>query len=96
MIHLRSPIGVDQPTQGSGGLLSDACATSLLMALAIRFDRCLREGVVADHADSARLGHVSRTRVTQIMNPLHPARDIQEAAVPLPPHRRRARHHHRA
>ena len=51
---------------------------SRLMALAIRFDRLVRDGVVADQADLARLGHVTRARVTQIMNLLCLAPDIQE------------------
>jgi hypothetical protein len=55
-----------------------------LMALAIRFDRFVREGVVADYAELARLGHVTRARVTQIMNLLHLAPDIQEAILFLP------------
>jgi len=57
---------------------------SRLMALAIRFDGYLRDGVVADQADIARLGHVSRARVTQIMNLLRLAPDIQEAVLYLP------------
>ena len=57
---------------------------SRLMALAIRFDRLVREGVVQDYADLARLGHVTRARVTQIMNLLHLAPDIQEAILFLP------------
>jgi len=57
---------------------------SRLMALAIRLDGYLREGVVADQADLARLGHVSRARITQIMNLLHLAPDIQEALLFLP------------
>ncbi len=51
---------------------------SRLMALAIRFDRLVRDGVVADQADLARLGRVTRARVTQIMNLLSLAPDIQE------------------
>ena len=51
---------------------------SRLMALAIHFDQLIRDGVVADQAELARLGHVSRARVTQIMNLLHLAPDIQE------------------
>jgi len=39
-----------------------------LMALAIRFDGLIRDGEVADYAEIARLGHVTRARVTQIMN----------------------------
>jgi len=51
---------------------------SRLMALAIRFDGLVRGGIVADQADLARLGHVTRARVTQIMNLLCLAPDIQE------------------
>ena len=54
-----------------------------LMALAIRFDRLIRDGVVADQAELARLGHVTRARLTQIMNLLNLAPDIQEAIVSL-------------
>lgn len=55
-----------------------------LMALAIRFDHLIREGEVKDYADIARLGHVTRARVTQVMNLLHLAPDIQEAILFLP------------
>ena len=55
-----------------------------LMALAIRFDRLIREGEITDYAELARLGHVSRARVTQIMNLLMLAPDIQEAILFLP------------
>ena len=44
-----------------------------LMALAIRFDGLIREGVVADQAELARLGRVSRARLTQI--------DVQNCVV---------------
>lgn len=56
-----------------------------LMALAIRFDQLIRDGVVADQAELARLGHVSRARVTQIMNLLNLAPAIQEELLFLPP-----------
>jgi len=49
-----------------------------LVALAIYFDQLISEGVVADQAEVARLGHVSRARVTQIMNLLNLAPDIQK------------------
>ena len=39
---------------------------------------------VADYADLARPTHVSRARITQIMNLLHLAPDIQEAILFLP------------
>jgi hypothetical protein len=55
-----------------------------LLALALRFERLLREGVVADYAELARLGHVSSARVSQIMTLLHLAPDLQEAILFLP------------
>lgn len=55
-----------------------------LMALAIRFDSLLREGSVSTQAELAAVGHVTRARVTQIMNLLHLAPDIQEAILHLP------------
>ena len=58
---------------------------SRLMALAIRFERLVRDGAVADYAELARLGHVTRARMTQIMNLLQLAPDIQEEILFLPP-----------
>ena len=49
-----------------------------LMALAIRFDELLRSGSVSDQAELAELGQVSRPRVTQILNLLALAPEIQE------------------
>lgn len=54
-----------------------------LMALAIRFEQLLHTGTVWDYADLARLGCVSRARITQIMNLLHLAPDIQEELLLL-------------
>jgi len=54
------------------------------MALAIRFDGLVRTGAVADYAELAELGHVSRARISQIMNLLLLAPDIQEQILFLP------------
>ncbi len=56
-----------------------------LMALAIRFDQLIQEGAVANQAELARLGHVTRARLTQVMNLLNLAPDIQEQILFLPP-----------
>lgn len=58
---------------------------SRLMALAIRFDELIRSGEVQDYAELARLGHVTRARMSQIMNLLNLAPDIQEELLFLPP-----------
>jgi hypothetical protein len=55
------------------------------MALALRFERLVRSGAVRDYAALARLGRVSRARVTQIMNLLHLAPDLQEKILFLAP-----------
>jgi hypothetical protein len=54
------------------------------MALAIHFDGLIRKGVVRDYAGLARLGGVSRARVTQIMGLLNLSPDIQEEILALP------------
>jgi hypothetical protein len=55
-----------------------------LMALAIQFDQLIRDGVVADQAELARRGRVTRARLTQIMNLLNLAPAIQEDVLQLP------------
>jgi len=55
-----------------------------LMALAIKFQDMVDRGEVRDYADLARLGYVTRARLTQIMNLLLLAPDIQEAILSLP------------
>ncbi|MGD9791725.1 MAG: hypothetical protein AB7K52_15205 [Phycisphaerales bacterium] len=57
---------------------------SRLMALAIRFDDLVRSGEMADFAEIAALGQVTRARVSQIVNMLNLAPDIQEAILFLP------------
>jgi hypothetical protein len=49
-----------------------------LLALAVRFEGLLREGTIGGGAELARLGGVSRARITQILNLRHLAPAIQE------------------
>ena len=58
---------------------------SKLMALAIRYDQLLRDGRVADQSELARLAHVTQPRMTQILNLLHLAPEIQEELLHMPP-----------
>ena len=55
-----------------------------LMALAIRLDGLIRTGAIRDYAEAARRGRVTRARMTQIMNLLDLAPDIQETMLFLP------------
>src|SRR5262249_40915357 len=59
-----------------------------LMALGIRCDGMIRAGEIADYAELARLAHVTRARITQILNLLHLAPDIQEELLFLEGHLR--------
>ncbi len=71
----------DEPVDLPSGRLP---RVTRLMALAIRFEHLLETGIVGDQTELAELGHVTRARVTQIMNLLHLAPDIQEAILDLP------------
>ena len=54
------------------------------LALALRIDEQVRRGEMASFAEVAELGHVTRACVSQIMNMLNLAPDIQEAIPFLP------------
>ena len=61
----------------------EACGCAIprvarLMALAIRFEGLVRNKTMRDYAELARLGRVTRARMTQIMKLLDLAPDIQE------------------
>jgi hypothetical protein len=58
---------------------------SRLMALAIRFDSMVRSGAVRDYADLARLGRVTRARISQIMSLINLSPSIQEDILFLSP-----------
>jgi hypothetical protein len=51
---------------------------SRLLALALKMEQMIQEGSVKNYAELAHLGRVSRARITQIMNLLQLASDIQE------------------
>ena len=72
------PCDIDQ-AQGPAGSVPDRVPRiTRLLALAIKFEALVQEGIVKDYAELARLGRVSPARVTQIMNLLNLAPDIQE------------------
>ena len=64
-----------QPEQPTPGRLP---RITKMMALAIRLEHLIKSGQVTDQAELARVGYVSRARLTQIMNLLCLASDIQE------------------
>jgi hypothetical protein len=56
-----------------------------LLALALKLDGLIRHGTIRDYATLARLGHVSRARISQVMVLLLLAPDIQEEILYLQP-----------
>jgi hypothetical protein len=56
-----------------------------LMALALRIDGLIRTKAIANAAEAARLGYVTRARMSQVLSLLNLAPDIQEALLFLPP-----------
>ena len=77
----RVPSGAVQVAPRSQGRVP---RIARLLALALRLEQLVRAGAVADYAALATLGHVSRARISQIMNLLLLAPDIQEALLFLP------------
>src|ERR1700675_1107837 len=59
-----------------------------LMALAVRFEELLRRGTAKDYADLARLGGVSRARITQVMNLRNLAPALQERILSMESYQR--------
>src|SRR5260370_7059703 len=57
---------------------------SRFMALALRFAEYLRTSHVRSYVELARFGRVSRPRISQILNLVNLATDIQEALLLLP------------
>lgn len=90
MITIKRKFSFETGRRGRKGVASTVAPAgrvprvAKLMALAIRLDGLIRDGVVADQAELARLGHVTRARLTQIMNLLCLAPDLQEKLLLLP------------
>ena len=73
-----------QPQHDAGVPLGRVPRLARLLALAIKFDALVGAGTVRTYADLARLGHVSRARISQVVALRWLAPDIQEAILFLP------------
>ena len=78
----RHQIARDQPATEL--VVGQVPRISKLMALAIHCNALIRNGDVANQSELARLLHVTQPRMTQIMNLLHLAPEIQESILFLP------------
>ena len=70
--------GLEQASAKAESAPSEVPRITRLLALALKFEGLLQQGAVKDYAELARLGQVSRARITQIMNLLSLAPDIQQ------------------
>ena len=61
-----------------------------LLALAWHVEELVRSGAISSYAAAARLGHVSRARLSQILSLLNLAPDLQEQLLFLPAHGRQS------
>jgi hypothetical protein len=77
--YLRDGAAPSQPE-----VLGAVPRVARLLALAHRYRDLVDSGGVKDYADLARIVGVSRARITQLMNLLHLAPEIQEAVLDLP------------
>ncbi|MDZ4689071.1 MAG: hypothetical protein SH850_28690 [Planctomycetaceae bacterium] len=88
MVHFRSAgHGRKELREGKAPVRpqpSSVPRVARLMALALRLEGLIRAGEVSDYAELARLGHVSRARITQLMNLMQLAPDLQETILFLP------------
>ena len=73
-----------RPARQSTAEAGRAPRVSRLMALAMRFDELIRSGQVTGYAELAKLGHVTRARLSQIASLLCLAPDLQEDILFLP------------
>jgi len=71
----------DPPTSGTGRLPR----VTQVMALAIQFQDMILRGEARDYADLARLGCLTRERMSQIMELVWLAPDIQREILEFPP-----------
>ena len=77
-IDLRKP---ERKPAASEETSSSACRLPRVtrwMALALRIETLVRTSVIANYAEAAALGSVTRARISQIMNLINLAPDIQE------------------
>jgi hypothetical protein len=71
------------PASGNGRLPR----VTQVMALAVQFQDMIQRGEARDYADLARLGCLTRERMSQIMELVWLAPDIQQEILEFPPRR---------
>jgi hypothetical protein len=81
-------VRLERPSEPESLPIGRVPRVARLLALAHKLDQLIGPGNIPNYAGLARVGHVSRARITQIMNLLHLAPDLQEQILFLPLTRR--------
>jgi hypothetical protein len=87
---MTAPLVIQGSVGTPGGGTAAAAASgrvprvARLLALALHLDRLVTNGTAAGYGELARLGHVSRARISQVMALLNLAPDLQERVLFLP------------
>ena len=84
-IHFGKKVKTKQAQKAKPPVVSRTPRISKLMALAIRFEGLIADGTVSDYSELAELAQVSRARITQIMNLLLLAPEIQATLLFMEP-----------
>jgi hypothetical protein len=79
--HLSVSAATSRPQHAQGISLSRVPKITQLLVLGHHFEKLVREGLVKDYAEIARLMGLSRARVTQTVNLTLLAPDIQEVIL---------------
>jgi len=74
----RHEVNNDRPASAASEESARVPRIARLLALAWHIEELVRSGTLASYAAAARLGHVSRARLSQIMSLLNLAPDLQE------------------
>ena len=85
LLPKRRELGLPSVQQSEAQAAGRVPRVARLLALAWRMEELFQRGAVSHYAALARLGQVSRARISQIMNLRCLAPDIQEAILFLPP-----------
>ncbi len=81
----RAALTTTDATSPPSGRVGRVPRVTRLMALAIKLDGLIKSGEVTSQRELAAVARVTPARVTQVLNMLHLAPDIQEALLNLPP-----------
>ena len=72
------PIKPDLASHATPASVGRVPRVARLMALAIKYDQLLKDGIVESQSELAHLAQITQPRMTQIMNLLHLSPEIQE------------------